>query len=145
MAVRVPVPQVGRGKRLAMNEPTKTQPQTTPYEYMGGEPAVRRLAEAFYDIMERDPAYTALRALHAADLAPMRARLFEFLSGWLGGPRLYRGCVMSAHAPIAIGSVERDQWLACMERAMADAEVPEAVRMLVGPVLARMANAMRKS
>jgi hemoglobin len=120
-----------------------TKGQVTPYEFMGGEEAVRRLTDTFYDIMERDPEFALLRALHAADLAPMRRRLFAFLSGWLGGPRLYAGCVMSGHAPIAIGARARDEWLACMDRAMAATEVPEAVRLLVQPAFARMAEAMR--
>jgi hemoglobin len=117
--------------------------EVTPYAFMGGEEAVRRLTDTFYDIMERDPDFALLRALHAADLAPMRSRLFAFLSGWLGGPRLYGGCVMSGHTRIAIGPQARDEWLACMDRAMVDTEVPEAVRVLVRPAFARMAEAMR--
>ncbi len=128
-----------------MDKPANEEPPVTPYAAMGGETAVRRLVGRFYDIMEADPAFKELRALHAADLAPMRERLFQFLSGWLGGPRLYTACVMSAHAPIAIGKAERDQWLACMARAMADTAVPEDVRTLVTPVLTRMCDAMRKS
>ena len=46
--------------------------------------------------------------MHAPDLAPMRQKLFEFMSGWLGGPNLYfarsdRKCMVSAHAPYDIG------------------------------------------
>jgi len=117
--------------------------EVTPYEFMGGEAAVRRLTDAFYDIMEREPDFALLRALHAADLAPMRWRLFAFLSGWLGGPRLYAGCVMSGHTRIAIGPQARDEWLACMDRAMAESEVHEAVGALIAPAFARMAEAMR--
>ena len=117
--------------------------QVTPYEFMGGEESVRRLTDAFYDTMERDPDFALLRALHAADLAPMRWRLFAFLSGWLGGPRLYAGCVMSGHARIAIGAQARDEWLACMDRAMAETDVPADVRVLVQPAFARMSEAMR--
>ena len=39
------------------------------------------------DLMEADPAYETLRALHAADLSPMRDSLSDFLMAWLGGPR----------------------------------------------------------
>jgi hemoglobin len=121
----------------------KAKSEISPYEFMGGEEAVRHLTDTFYDIMERDRQFALLRALHATDLSPMRRRLFSFLSGWLGGPRLYSGCVMSGHARIAIGPQARDEWLACMDRAMADTKVPEAVRVLVRPAFARMAEAMR--
>lgn len=126
-----------------MNQPKEDVRQVSPYEMMGGEDAVRRLVERFYDIMVSDPAMADVRTMHAEDLAPMRARLFEFLSGWLGGPRLYNSCVMSAHSSLAIGARERDTWIACMERAMKDTDVPEAVRDLLTPVFARMCDGMR--
>jgi hemoglobin len=116
--------------------------QISPYDMMGGEEAVRRLADRFYDVMLNDPAMAQLRALHAEDVAPMRRRLFEFLSGWLGGPRLYNRCVMSAHAQLAISARERDAWLACMDRALTDAGVTEQVRNLVMPAFTRMCDAM---
>ncbi len=52
-------------------EATDTPRITTPYELLGGEPGVRALVDRFYDIMDRDPAMAPLRALHAADLAPI--------------------------------------------------------------------------
>ena len=73
----------------------------TPYDLMGGRPVVSAMVERFYDLMDTDPAYAALRALHAPDLAPMRASLTGFLTAWLGGPRDWfdqhpGACVMSA-------------------------------------------------
>jgi len=126
-----------------MSEPARGEPQVTPFEYMGGDAAVRALVARFYDLMESDPAYAELRAMHAPDLKPMRERLFQFFSGWLGGPRLYSGCVMSAHAPFAIGAREREQWLACMARAMVDVDVPLAVRALLTPAFERMSQGMQ--
>src|SRR5579871_2654274 len=100
-------------------EPTSeaAKSQVTPYELIGGEAAVRRLADRFYEIMDTDPAAARIRAMHADDLIPIRQLLFEFLSGWLGGPQLYfrraeHRCIMSAHRPYAIGETERDQWMA---------------------------------
>jgi hemoglobin len=113
---------------------------TTPYEAIGGEAVLRRLVDRFYDIMERDPAVVPLRNMHAADLGPMRQRLFEFMSGWLGGPRLYSGCVVGAHSHLKIGERERDQWLLCMRQAMAEEEVPEPMRTLMDSALVRMAG-----
>ncbi|MGE5539334.1 MAG: group II truncated hemoglobin [Gemmatimonas sp.] len=122
--------------------------ETTPYELIGGEAAVRRIVDRFYDIMDTAPEAVGLRKMHAPDLGPMRERLSQFLCGWLGGPPLYmqrpdRKCIMSAHAPFAIGESERDQWMLCMRRAMADCGVAEDLRALLDPALLRMCEAFR--
>jgi hemoglobin len=119
-----------------------------PYDAIGGAAVVRRLVDRFYDIMDTDPAAATIRAMHAADLGPMRERLTEFLSGWLGGPPLYfqrpdRKCIMSAHAPFAIGEAERDQWMMCMRRAMADCGIAEELRAILDRAFLMMADAMR--
>lgn len=80
----------------------------SPYEMIGGEVAVRRIVDRFYDIMDSAPEAARIRAMHAHDLAPIRERLYEFLSGWLGGPPLYfqrpdHKCIVSAHRAFAIG------------------------------------------
>lgn len=120
----------------------------TPYDQLGGAPALRRLVEAFYDIMNRDPAAAGVRAMHATDLTDVRDRLFDWLSGWSGGPPVYnarpdRKCIMSAHAPYAIGSAERDQWMGCMRQALAGLEVDEDVRALFEAAFARLADGLR--
>lgn len=98
-------------------------PAPTPYDMIGGEAVVRRIVERFYDVMDSAPEAAGIRAMHAADLGPMRQTLFEFLSGWLGGPRSYAKCIMSAHRPFAIGDAERDAWMFCMRRALSDSGV----------------------
>ena len=50
------------------------------YELLGGEEAMRRLVNRFYDLMDEDESVRELRAMHASDLGPMRERLFEYLS-----------------------------------------------------------------
>lgn len=100
------------------------------FEAIGGEAALRRLVDAFYDYMDADPAYGRLRALHPADLAGSRDKLFWFLCGWSGGPdyfveRFGHPRLRARHLPYAIGVVERDQWLACMTQAL-DAVVEDA-------------------
>jgi hemoglobin len=127
---------------------TAAEIEQTPYNLIGGEAMVRRIVDRFYDIMDTEPEAASIRAMHAADLAPMRERLFEFLSGWLGGPPLYlqrpdRKCIVSAHRPFAIGAAERDQWMLCMRRALEDCGVPEEVRTLIDGPLLRMAEAFR--
>ena len=123
-------------------------PATTIYERIGGEAAVRRIVERFYALMDADASLHELRAMHAADLTPMRAKLFEFLSGWFGGPPLYferpeRPCVVSAHGGFAIGELERDQWLRCMDEALAGADVAPELQQLLRQPFRQMAEAMR--
>ena len=102
------------------DQTTSTALSATPYDLLGGDAGVHRLVDRFYEIMETEPEAAPIRAMHAADLGPMRDKLFQFMSGWLGGPRRYTGCIMSAHRPFAIGAAERDQWLMCMRRALAE-------------------------
>ncbi len=122
--------------------------ERTPYEQLGGEQGVRRLVDHFYDLMEQDPELRELRAMHAPDLTAMRQKLFEFMSGWLGGPPLYferadSACIVSAHRPFAIGTRERDQWLTAMYRALGETSVNEQTRELLRAALHRMAEAFR--
>jgi hemoglobin len=123
-------------------------PGKTPYETMGGEAAVRALVERFYDLMELEPGFAELRAVHGATLESAREKLFMFLSGWLGGPSLYTDrfghpMLRARHLPFAIGEVERDQWMACMKQAMVETEVPEAVRRHLEGAFYKTADWMR--
>ena len=132
---------------MTATESTEKSPAIgpTPYEKIGGEAAVRRLADRFYTIMDTDPRAARIRAMHGPDLAPIRELLFEFLSGWLGGPPIYfqrpeHRCIMSAHRPYAIGVAERDEWMMCMRRAMDECALPADMRALMDQAFARMAN-----
>ena len=122
------------------------QPQT-PYQILG-EDGIRDLTDAFYDIMDEDPEAAKLRAMHAADLTPMKARLAEYLTGWMGGPPRYAKkygtvCMTEPHAPFHIGPQERDQWLLCMDKALARIGASdELVQMLKMPMF-RIADAIR--
>ena len=123
-------------------------PLPSPYDRLGGAPALRRLVDAFYDAMDQDPAAAGIRRMHQADLGPIRDKLFDWLSGWSGGPPLYnarpdRACIMSAHAPYAIGPAERDQWMACMRTALADLEIEDDVRAMFEAAFGRMADSLR--
>ena len=100
----------------------------TPYVRIGGEAGVRALTERFYDLMDMEPQFAQLRSVHGASLASAREKLFLFLSGWLGGPPLYTDRyghpkLRARHLPFPIATTERDQWLACMRRALADTAV----------------------
>jgi hemoglobin len=125
-----------------------TAVEATPYELVGGEAGVRRLAERFYEIMDQEPGASRIRAMHGGDLAPIKQLLFEFLSGWLGGPALYferpeHRCIMSAHRPYPIGDAERDEWMMCMRRAMFDCDITGDMYALLDQAFLRMASAFR--
>ena len=107
-----------------------------PFDRVGGEARVRALVDRFYDLMDLEPAYAALRALHPSTLEGSRDKLFWFLCGWLGGPQHYTDrfghpMLRARHLPFAIGIRERDQWMHCMQQAMAQVELdPEFAQRL---------------
>jgi hemoglobin len=95
------------------------------YQEMGGEVVVRQLVETFYDIVEQEPVGAPLYLLHLRGHGVAHSRLeqFYFLSGFLGGPRLYverhgHSDVRQMHAHVAIDPAARDAWLACMALAI---------------------------
>lgn len=105
-------------------------PEPTPYAQLGGESAVRALTDSFYDRVARDE---LMAAIHPADLTESRQKLFEFLSGWLGGPQLYiakhgHPRLRMRHMPFPIDSQAVEAWLACMNGAMDDLGVEGALR-----------------
>ncbi|HLU62683.1 MAG TPA: group II truncated hemoglobin [Gammaproteobacteria bacterium] len=110
---------------------TAFSPQTL-YELLGGAEGVRALVDAFYDVMDRDPRAQEIRAMHPADLAESRDKLYEFLSGWTGGPALYherRGHprLRFRHLPFPIGRDQAAQWLYCMNVAIQERGIPPHV------------------
>ena len=120
----------------------------SPYKLLGGDAKVRELVERFYDLMELEPKYARLRAVHGSTQENAREKLYLFLSGWLGGPALYTDrfghpMLRARHLPFAIGEVERDQWMACMAQAMEEIEVPQALRTHLVTAFFKTADWMR--
>lgn len=130
----------------AQPAPSETAP--TPYEVIGGAPVIRRMVDRFYDLMDTDPAYAPLRAMHGADLAPMRASLAGWLNAWTGGPRDWfsehpGACIMSAHRALGVTRETADQWVDAMARAIAEAGPEDkAIARLMAERLGMMAEAM---
>lgn len=95
----------------------------THYESIGGAEVVKQLVERFYDLMQLETAYSEIRRLHPHNLDASREKLYQFLSGWLGGPPLYvekygHPRLRARHLHVSIGEVERDQWISCMMQSM---------------------------
>lgn len=129
---------------------TAEAPPASPFERVGGHAAMRAITDRFYDLMDEDPAYAELRAVHATDLSDMRAQLPLFLAGWAGGPRDWfeanpGKCMMSAHGGIAITRDTASQWADAMTRAIADAQVADReIAEAMADVLSRMAKGMAR-
>lgn len=101
----------------------KASEQSTLYQQIGGDDKLRELVDRFYDLMDLEPQFAALRAMHPTTLEGSREKLYRFLSGWSGGPDIYTQkygapFLRARHLPFPIGSKERDDWLTCMLLAM---------------------------
>ena len=114
-----------------MSEPLvfNSQAQTV-YEQIGGDPTFRRLVDAFYARIEKDP---LLRPIFPADLSEGKENQFLFLTQYWGGPARYeaqRGHprLRMRHAPFAIGQAERDAWYTNMIAAIDEVGIPEPAR-----------------
>lgn len=107
---------------------------STPFERLGGEAGVRRLVDHFYDVMELEPKYAELLAMHpVGKMEETRNKLFWFLCGWLGGPdyfsqRFGHPRLRMRHFPYAIGTKERDDWVACMTQTLDEVEMDSDLR-----------------
>lgn len=106
-----------------MTDEISLNQEHSPYTKLGGDEAVKKLVDRFYDLMDEDPSVEVVRAMHAKSLRVSRAKLYKFLSGWLGGPDLYiqehgHPRLRQRHLPFKIGTSERDQWMFCMGKAL---------------------------
>ncbi len=131
-----------------MNKPNDFPPKEgTMYDWIGGEEKLRDLVNRFYDIIDEEPEGATIRAMHGGDLTAIRQSLFEWLSGWLGGPPLFiqkKGspCIAGAHRPLRIDAKARDEWLNCMDRAMQDVGIDSRYQEMLRPALFRVADGL---
>ncbi len=119
-----------------------------PYPLIGGEAGVRRLVDRFYDLMDTLPEAAEVRALHPRSLHVSREKLFQFLSGWLGGPPLYverygHPRLRRRHFPFTIGEREAEQWMLCMRRAIDETVENEPLQRFLVSRLEPLAHHMR--
>jgi hemoglobin len=90
------------------------------------------LADRFYALIDADPRYAALRAIHEADLRGVRQSLAGFMTGWLGGPRDWFDarpgrCIVSLHRGVDVTPATAGQWLHAMGRALEEAQIDPGV------------------
>ena len=121
--------------------------QKTPFQILG-EDGIRELTCAFYDIMDSLPEAAGIRAMHAADLGPIKIKLAQYLTGWMGGPPRYAEkygtvCMTTPHEPYHIGPAERDQWLLCMDKALEQCNASDELKDMLKIPMFRIADAIR--
>lgn len=122
----------------AMQQPQVSAPSPSPasapanphFTAVGGAPAIAELVERFYFYMDTRPEAAGIRAMHPADLGPVKRVLVQYLTEWTGGPAVYspqhgHPRLRQRHLAFSIGPSERDAWMACM-RAALDEVVPDA-------------------
>jgi hemoglobin len=133
---------------MALETPPENAESATLYDALGAAAGVRGLVDRFYDLMELEPEFVGIRALHPTPMDGSRDKLFWFLSGWTGGPDLFverfgHPRLRARHLPYSIGIAERDQWLACMSRALATSALTPALREGLMQAFAQTADWMR--
>lgn len=131
------------------NTAQETRPENL-YTLIGGADKLRELVDRFYDLMELEPEFAGIRAMHPTPLDSSRDKLFWFLSGWMGGPDLYisqfgHPRLRARHLPFAIASDERDQWLRCMAWALQDVTVNEELQQHLMQSFYQTADWMRNT
>jgi hemoglobin len=120
----------------------------THFARLGGESTVARLVERFYAHMDSLPEAATIRAMHAAELGEIKRVLRLYLAEWTGGPKDYsteRGHprLRMRHNRFSIGIAERDAWMACMRRALAEVVEDERLRSDLESKLGALADMLR--
>ena len=110
-----------------------------------GEDGFARLVRAFY---AQVPADDILGPMYPADDLPgAEERLRDFLVGRFGGPPRYmeqRGHprLRMRHMPFAIDVTGRNRWVTLMDRALAEAALPDDAVAVLQPFFHHMASFM---
>jgi hemoglobin len=136
---------------VAPPSPYVPSPTDTPFDRIGGEPAVRALVERFYDAMtELEP---ALARLHPCDdegrvLPASRERFGLFLIGWLGGPQDYiaqhgHPRLRMRHAQVPVDGDAAAAWMRCMRTALDGSGVEVDLRAFLDAKLGDLAFFLR--
>jgi hemoglobin len=120
---------------------------STPYEMIGGEQTLLKLVDRFYFYMDTLPETQGIRVIHQHNLASAKDKLFKFLSGWLGGPHLFieefgRPMLRARHLPFLTGEAERDQWMLCMNKALAELAMDSQLKITIQNALQQLATHM---
>lgn len=116
----------------------------TPYEILA-EDGIREVVGEFYRLMDSQPQYAEIRAMHGADLAPVSEQLSLYLISWMGGPPIYAErhgsmCITSPHRSLALQPAHSQQWLDCFAQALNIRDDAELLRKMLLPALRRITD-----
>jgi hemoglobin len=122
--------------------------EQTAYEAIGGEEGVRRLVVRFYELMDSLPEAKACRDIHPEDLSGSAEKLYEYLTGWMGGPQLFiqkHGAPMlrARHLHAPIGEAETEGWITCFLRAWAETVTDRSLDEWILPQIIGLARKMQ--
>lgn len=120
----------------------------TLYAQIGGDDGLRDLTSRFYQLMDELPEAAACRKIHPPSLQDSEEKLFEYLSGWLGGPPLFtekRGPPMlrQRHLHAKVGTEEIAGWLLCFRQAWRETVHNPALTETVMPRVEALAQHMQ--
>ena len=118
------------------------------YQYLGGDTGIRSLVFRFYELMDTLDETKTIRQMHPQDLTESKDKFFDFLSGWFGGPQRFiekygHPRLRMRHFPFSIDKKARDEWMLCMQIALAEHIPNRDVRKQVEDLFANMATHMQ--
>lgn len=118
------------------------------YRAAGGIDGITALVDHFYHHMDTLPEAAELRAMHPDDLTLSRQKLAYFLSGWMGGPKLFREHfgpihIPAAHSHLLVNHTSKDAWLKCMALALDDMGYPAELKAYLMKQLSIPAESIR--
>ncbi|RPA35805.1 group II truncated hemoglobin [Shewanella frigidimarina] len=122
--------------------------QSNAYDLIGSDKVIRAIAHDFYQQMQTRPETQTLLTIHRSPMQESEQKLYEYLSGWLGGPQLYQQkhghpALRARHMPFAIDESMRDQWLICMRAAIQNnIKKPEHQQVII-QAISTLADNMR--
>ncbi|GAB1260464.1 group II truncated hemoglobin [Aurantivibrio plasticivorans] len=118
------------------------------YQAAGGLEGITRIVDRFYDLMDSLPEAKTLRDMHGDDLTLSRQKLTYFLSGWMGGPKLFAEHfgpinIPIAHSHLHVDENSKNSWLHCMDLALQQLDYPNDFRDYLMQKLAVPAESIR--
>ncbi|MCM3632635.1 MULTISPECIES: globin domain-containing protein [Paenibacillus] len=107
--------------------------QQSTYELIGGADTIRKIVEAFYPKVQKNP---EIGPLFPEDITPVMEKQYMFLTQFFGGPMLYTEAyghpmMRARHMPFPITEKSANAWLSCMKEALAEVELSETLQALV--------------
>jgi hemoglobin len=125
-----------------------TEETITLYEAIGGDETIAKLTRRFYELMDTLPEAKNCRSIHPPSLEGSERKLYEYLTGYLGGPPLYtekygHPRLRSRHFMAEIGAAERDEWILCFRRAMDETIEHPKLREIIWAPIERLAFHMQ--